>query len=185
MKPALIILVLLSIAPSAVFAQTGAIGIFADPNGAGCNIVDQTVELVHAYIIHAGTPGALSSRFMVVWDPCLSMPLLDETVNPSYTFTGTTTSGIEIFYGDCIPSPNVLVKYSFFAQGFTPSCCWMHVVDDPSVTPPGIYVTECSDPFTPQPATGWNAVVNGNYNCPCSWSPTEHSSWGRVKAIYK
>jgi hypothetical protein len=189
MKPALIVFVLLWIAPPASIAQTGAIGIFADPNGASCNILDDGtaggMKLVHVYIIHAATPGATSSRFRVAWQPCMSLILLDEEVNPSYTYTGTTTSGIQIDYGGCIPSPNVLIMFSFWAQGFTPSCCWNFISADLTASPIGIYATECSDPYTQLPATGWEAVINANQGCLCNWTPAELSTWGQVKALYR
>jgi hypothetical protein len=184
MKRALLLSVCLLVVSSLAFAQTGSIGLFADPGGTSCDLQDALPGLYSVYVVHVFTPGATGAQFMVTWDPCMLMTYLSETVTPPYLQIGTSLTGTAIAYGACVGSPNMITTLQFFAQALTGPCCMMHVVADPTEIPPGIYVTNCDDPPLKLSATGGEAYINNDGSCPCD-VPTEETSWGQIKSLYQ
>lgn len=163
------------------FGQAGSIMIFSDPAFSDCNISDFVPTLVTTYVVHMYTTGATASQFRIE-SPCNFMVYLGETyIFP--TVIGNTQVGVSIAYGSCHVGPIHLVTISWFAQGITPPCCLMSVVEDPGALSGQIEAVDCAQfKFFP---TGGQAIINGQPNeCWCS-VPVQETTWGRVKAMYR
>jgi len=80
----------------------------------------------------------------------------------------------------------MILTIMYFAQGTTPAGCCMYLEGDPSTTPPGIYVTDCSDPPMLMRASGGHAWINAPWGATCINDPVpvEETSWGQIKALY-
>ncbi len=186
-----VLIVLLASVP--VIAQPGAIGVFANSTGTSGDIIDTAPGLLSVYIVHVNTPGATACQFSMPHPWCFGATYLSESVTSPYIAIGNSRTGIAIAYGGCIPSPNWVLTIQYFAQGTTPSCCCLYVEPDPTATPPGVYVTDCSDPPLLLSAAGGIAAVNSNSGC-IDWYlpagcindpvPVEATSWGAIKSIY-
>lgn len=178
----LLIVGLLFISNPAAAQNPGSVGIFGDTGGMDSYIEDQTPGLVNVYVVHVHTPGATAAQFKVTWSADMLMTYLSETVTTPYIGIGTSTSGIAIAYGACYASPNMILTISFFAQGSSGECAEFRVVEDPGASPPGIYVTDCSDPPVLLDATGGLAYVNPG---PACTNALENSTWGAIKSLYR
>jgi hypothetical protein len=170
------------------FAQTGSIGLFSDVAGTICDVYDPGGILVMVYVVHVYTPGATGAQFIVadMWGN--AMTYIAETVTAPYlkigTCAGPGATGCAIAYGACMPSPNMMLMIQYFSMGMTPPCSYLQVMADPTATPPGIYVTDCSDPPNLLAATGGDVVINPIAGCFCD-IPVEETSWGQIKNLYQ
>jgi hypothetical protein len=183
MNRVLVSLVCLLVFAFPIFAQIpGTILVSGDPGGLDHYIDDQTPGLVNVYIVHAFTPGATAAQFRVTWDAGMSMTYLAEAVTVPYIGIGTSTSGIAIAYGLCLDSPNMILTINFFGQGLSGECAEMRVVEDPTASPPAIYVTDCSDPPNLLQAAGGLAFVNPGPSCT---NTVENASWGNIKSLFR
>jgi hypothetical protein len=188
----LVVFLLLFTATSAM-AQPGWIGVFADAGGTSGDIQDTVPGLLTVYIVHVNTPGATACQFSMPHPWCFGATYLSEAPTPPYIAIGNSQTGVAIAYGGCIPGPNHVLTIQYFGQGDTPSCCCLYVEPDPTATPPGIYVTDCSDPPLLLEAHGGITAINSNSGC-TDWYlpdgcindpvPVEDTSWGAIKAIY-
>ncbi|MFH1755659.1 MAG: hypothetical protein ABIA59_08135 [Candidatus Latescibacterota bacterium] len=185
MKRGLLLIVSLLAVASVAFAQPGSIGVFADQTGTSCDITDAAPGLVNVYLVHVNTPGATACQFQVTWDAGQLMTFLSEAVTPPYIGIGTSQVGMAIAYGSCVPSPNKILTYSFFAAGISTPCAMFHVKPDGSTVPPKqhVLVTSCSNPPLLLNATGGEAVINTNGTCDCDVA-VEETSWGQIKSLY-
>jgi len=107
-------------------------------------------------------------------------------------------TGVAVTYnGGCNASPLLIGTISYFAHGDTPPCAYLRVIPDPSAVSGRIEGADCSLNKTfPE---GWPLAVNSDGTCscgavlggggpimpPCNPVPTEETSWGKVKALYR
>jgi hypothetical protein len=185
MKKALLLTIALLCISSLVFAQAGSIGVFADPGGAVCDLVDFP-GLVVIYVVHVYTPGATGSQFSLTENHL--MTYLAETVTAPYLKIGTCAGpagfGCAIAYGGCYASPNMMLMVQYFGNGITPPCGTIQVDVDYTAAIPGMYVSDCADPPNLLTGTGGTAFINNDGSCPCN-IPVEETSWGQIKSLYK
>jgi hypothetical protein len=163
------------------FGQAGSIMIFSDFAFSDCNITDYVPALVTTYVVHMYTTGATASQWRIE-SPCNLMLYLGE-VFTFPTVIGNTQTGISVAYGSCLVGPIYLSTINWFAQGITPPCCMMSVVEDPGAPSGLIEAVDCAQ-FKVFP-TGGQAIINGQINeCWCS-VPVQETTWGRVKSMYR
>jgi hypothetical protein len=189
----MIAFLILTFASISVMAQPGAIGVFADGGATSVDINDTAPGLLLVYIVHVNTPGATACQFSLPHPWCFGATYLAESVTPPNMGIGNSQTGIAIAYGGCVTSPNMVLTLQYFGQGTTPECCCLYVEADPTASPPGIYVTDCSEPPLLLQAYGGIAAVNANGGC-IDWhlpagcindpTPVEQTTWGAIKAIY-
>jgi hypothetical protein len=190
MKRLLLLSVSLLLVASLAFAQGGSIGLFSTPLANNCDVYD-IPGLVLVYVVHVYSPGATAAQFIVddlTWSGG-AMIYLAETVTAPYIKIGTCAMsgggiGCAIAFGGCMPSPNMMLTIQYFGNGFSPTCGYIQVMPDPSATPPGIYVTDCSSPPLLLNATGGDVVINPDATCMCN-IPVEETTWGGIKNLYK
>ncbi|MFQ5512178.1 MAG: hypothetical protein ACE5EO_10045 [Candidatus Krumholzibacteriia bacterium] len=171
-------------------AQSGHIGIFDDPGGAGCAITDVSGPLTIYHVVHVLTPAATRARFSAPLPSCHAGTYVGDVPSFPATF-GNSQTGIEILYPQCMTGPVHLLEIWVMTAGTTPTgctCCWA-TLPDPNAPSGRIEVFDCSskvfriDPF--------GAYVNPDIGCGSTpfcdcfaTVPTESSTWGRVKALY-
>jgi hypothetical protein len=82
-------------------------------------------------------------------------------------------------------SPVYILKIQYWGDGLSPDCTYLQVVKDPSASPPGIWAWDCGDPPNQLPATGGDIVVNPVVGVCCCDVPSQGTSWGKIKALYR
>ncbi len=186
MKRVLLIYLCFLVAASMAFSQPpGSIGVFADNTATICDVYDQAPGLLQLHVVHVYTPGATAAQFKLdctSWGPT-GWTYLGEAW-PYTTTIGNTQTGAAVAYGACLSGPIYLVAVQYYVQGLTPPCSFCQIVADPTATPPGIYVADCSDPPNVVTATGGDVVINPVEGCFCN-IPAQETSWGQLKAFYK
>ena len=185
MKKALLLSITILCISSLAFAQPGGIGVFADPMGTSCDLLDAAPGLVLIYVVHVYSPGATASQFSVLESH--AMTYLSEAVTAPYIKIGTCTgafAGCAIAYGGCYPSPNMILTLQYFASGITPPCGYIKIREDVAAGKTDVLVTDCADPPNLLVATGGEGFINNDGSCPCN-IPVEETSWGQIKSLYK
>jgi hypothetical protein len=179
MKRLLLIAFCLLFGASTVFAQAGSVGVFADPGGTNCNMLDAG-GLVQVYITHVNTTGATAAQFML--QPGPGWVHLGDTWNFT-TVIGTSIAGVSVAYGGCFAGTISLGLVNFFGS-VAPSCTLISIVPDPAAPSGNIEAVDCAlpDPGKMFP-TGGSAIVNADGSCDCS-VPVQDTTWGGVKALY-
>jgi hypothetical protein len=174
-------------------AQPGSIGIFPDPMGTSCSLYDTQIGLLLVYVVHLYAPGATGARFQIVQSSGVNLMYLSEVATAPYTKTGSAFKGVEISYGSCVATPNMILTMQFFADGRSETCSAFLVKPHPESGIIGVW--NCESPPNLLEATGGCVWVNADWiHCGCNvgvWltcddlSPAENTSWGQIKALYR
>lgn len=178
--PLLLVFALMFAAVSAQ-AQGGTIMVFSDTNGLDCDFHDNAPGLCPFYVLHFAMPGATASQFAAPKPSCYLATYLSDTSVFAVTI-GNSQSGVAIGYGACLPAPVHILTINYFCQGLTQECCFYDVVADPATPSGQIEVVDCSENLL----IGWGgtSVINPAPWCCCRCTPTEDSTWGKVKSLY-
>ena len=184
MKRVLVLSLMLVLAASSVFAQAGAINLFATPAGLSCDLFDTVPGIFFAYAVHVLSPGATASQWSAPVPGCMIAAIwLSDT--PVFGVTiGNSQTGVSIGYGGCLGSPIHVLTITLFAQALTTPCCVWSVLPNPNVPSGQIEVVDCGNNLLFSPSAP-SAVVNPNPTCMCQPPlAAEETTWGQVKAIY-
>ncbi|NIT39087.1 MAG: hypothetical protein GTN50_08460 [Candidatus Latescibacteria bacterium] len=85
--------------------------------------------------------------------------------SPFQAVVGNSHSGISINYGECLASPIHVLTISYFG-GNSPPCSMVKILNDPTATPSGIYVTDCTSPVPNRlSAPGVATFINSDGSC--------------------
>jgi hypothetical protein len=163
----------------------GMIGLFADPSGTNCNILDNQAGPLRVYVVHHYAVGVAAVQFAAPMPSCMTAAtwLSDECDFP--VTVGNSQAGIAVAYGMCLSSPIQVLSILYFAQGVSQTCCVYRVVPDPEVPSGRIEVSDCN--FNVIYGTGDMSVVNPDETCPCTADigiKVEEATWGHIKALY-
>ena len=169
---------------SVAVAQTGWVGIFADPAGASCELSDATPGLMSVYVVHMAAEATACQFSAPAPNGYMGATsyLNDTAVFP--VTVGTSALGVSVGYGACLTSPVHALTLNVFAQNAAAQCCEWRVQVDPNVGFLG--VVDCN--FVTQP-TGhagtafWNAS-GGACEGQCGETPTQETTWGKVKTLF-
>ncbi len=185
-----VLLILLYSVPS--FAQGGLIGLFVDPWGNICDIVDHCdVEIVDVLVVHKDAPGATAAEFAIEASSGFTGIYLGEEISaslPTGACIGNSQRGIAIAYGKCLYSPIHILTIRYLLCGTSEPNSYLQVVADPRALPePGIWMADCAWPPLLHPALGGRAYFNNDGSVVCSEIPTRTrpTSWGQIKALYR
>lgn len=188
MRPFLIIFAYIIFCAGAAFGQAGGIGLYVDQDTfVQCDYDDNEAALVPVYVVHKFCPGATASQWRVISGGGFNCTFVGETHNCFYLAMdcGNTRDGISLPYGGCVDASNLLIAtMNYFCMGDTPTCAWLEVVPDPDAPTGTIEVIDCS--YVKHAAVGSKIFFNNDGTCgqPCGL-PTQTSSWGQVKALYR
>ncbi|UCH82913.1 MAG: hypothetical protein JSW50_10600 [Candidatus Latescibacterota bacterium] len=171
---------------SLAFAQAGGgIIISSDTQGIDCNLWDVVAGLANYYIVHIQIPGSISqataSQFSAPQPACLLATWLSDTTIWPVTI-GNSQIGVAIGYGQCQPLPVHVLTMNYFTSGITGACCLYRPQPDPAVPSGQIEAVDCNNNLLT--GLGICAIVNPDASCPCWATPTEESTWGKVKSLY-
>jgi hypothetical protein len=163
-------------------AAGGSIGVYAEPIGTDCNIPDVPSGAFTVYIVHTGTPTAAASEFSAPKPACMTRTtwLSDTFVYP--VSLGNTQTGVSVGYGACRAAPIHVLTIIYYATGSSEVCCLYPVLPHPLSASGKIEVVDCAENLVF--ATGTISTVNANPGCACGSVRVEHTTWGRVKALY-
>ena len=96
LRSTVICVVILSVV--AMTATSDTIGIYNDPSGVDCNIIDNTAGLKPVYVVHFAPSGATASEFWAPKPDCWATATwLSDTV--VFEMPGNSQIGISIGYG--------------------------------------------------------------------------------------
>jgi hypothetical protein len=163
MKRLLVSVLLIALSAGSAFAQSGAICIYSDVNGAQCDFTDTSAELMKFYVFHTQAPGATAVQFAAPIPPCMNGALFiaDELAFP--VSLGTSQDGISVGYGGCLSSPVLILTMNVLSNGLTSADCGYPVVADPSMTQ--IRMVDCAS--NNLVASGGLAYINSSLPCEC------------------
>ncbi len=184
MKSFAMAIVILVFGAGLVMAQAGSIGVFADPAGTNCNLLDGGTGVLSVYVVHVLSNCATASQFAITTGGGFTGVKIGETYQFSLVI-GNTTDGVSIAYGTQLVAPIHLVTISYVISGTSSPCSWIKVVDDPTAPPPdgpGIYMVDCQGALVR--LTGGTAIVNDDGSCTCN-VPAEKNTWGQIKSLYR
>jgi hypothetical protein len=184
MKKALLLTFCILGLASLAFAQAGNLDITADAAGTDCNLVSDMGEL-RCYVVHRNvTTGVAGSNFKV--EQSNSGLEIDTAKIPSGCLSiGDPDVGIAITYASCMTNLPIWVLRLDYIGDFSP-CDRLTIVGDPTAQPPGIFVTDCATPIPNlyEITTGGTAYIDSDGSCDCN-VPSEDTSWGQIKALYR
>jgi hypothetical protein len=182
MKKVLLLTVAMLVCASMAFAQAGSIGLYSDPFGANCNLLDNVPGLYPVYVVHVNAPGATASEWAVSNPACLNALFLSDS-SPFGVYIGASPflpSGKAVGYGLCLGSPIHAATLDYFTQALTGPCCLQSVI--PHGINGAISVVDCSSNLLS--ATGGSGIWNPVPGCNCTVG-THDSTWGSVKAMFQ
>jgi hypothetical protein len=164
---------------SALPVESNHVGVFTDTLATGDVFYDQIPGDRILYVVHTLHPEATGSRFRVVFDPGVTCV----ATNLEYLFahTGDLFSGVTFDYGLCRPLPLVVARLHLSCFGTSQACSFVRVEPDPASTTGDIDARDCTG--TLQWGTGGMLLVNPDNTCyPV---PTEDTTWGKIKSMYR
>jgi len=161
--------------------EVGQMGVFADPAGADCNIVDDAPGVMTFYAVHVNHESAGAVDFKVVPGPGVVATWLSDTKVIGQAF-GTSNTGITIIYGSCEAAPTHVLTINYMVQGASSLCSEFRVVPNPN-TPGNIIATVMCDEEIRREVLPKNLIVNPDGLCDCV-VPVVPVTWGRIKSIY-
>ena len=171
-------------------AMADKIGIYADAGGTNCSFNPAAFALVTLYIVHDAEGGGKVSKFMI--SDLSGMTPTGSSVQAPFLAIGTYAAGIEIAYPECQNGKVVIGTLGYFHQAEVMNCSrTVQVVPHPGSQVPGeVIVVDCNLPFgnieVAQGGRAWGGtdpVACGD--CFEPTVPTNESTWGGIKALYR
>jgi hypothetical protein len=171
---ALMVLVLLAMASTAMAQGVGDISVYADDQGNSCDLT--LPGFTNWYVVHKFKPGegSTSSRFKVV--PPAGAVI--QAFNTTFVPVGDIKTDISVGYGTCINSTTNLGN--IIVTGAAAACSYVSVLP-PDIGGP-VLATDCS--FGEYTAGAGQGIVGNDGSCPCNIA-TQPSTWGKVKSLYR
>lgn len=179
-----VLMLALAITMISSVAMADEISVFADTQGNACTFNFVGPNLYNAYVVHKTVAGATGSQFKVVNNTGVTF---SASVMGGFLAIGDAFTNLSLAYGGCLAGPNIAVVQltgAIFAAPAT-NCGLIDVVAAPGTV--GILNIDCT--FAEIPAnTGPFALGNAaSSDCTCGIVivPTEQSTWGKVKSLYR
>ncbi|MFQ5510392.1 MAG: hypothetical protein ACE5EO_00960 [Candidatus Krumholzibacteriia bacterium] len=180
MKRLLFVSLILVVVPAVVFAQAGQIGLFADPGGADCNLMDTSPGPITVYVVLIDHGGAGACDFSVRPGPGFNASFVSDTPVVGTIF-GTSQTGVSIILGACLTEPTHVLTINYNGFGVSSTCSSLDIGDNVNVTPPSPSITTCVGAKNLVP--GKSMFVNPDASCTCA-VPVEQTTWGHIKSLY-
>jgi len=147
-----------------ISAPGPVIGIYSDPEGKNCNLLDQGPGQCKYYVVLYAPQGARGAEFRVPTPTCATISLVEEKLSDAVDVAiGNSQTGISVAFGDCLYGVVPLLELTYSCWGTTGSCCEWPVLANPSSGM--LQIVDCA--FQLQPATGLVSVINPDNTCPC------------------
>jgi hypothetical protein len=173
------LLVLAAPAYAQLLEHVGDISAYADDQGSSCNIAAPGGGgLVTVFVVQKFSDGggATGCRFKGTFPASLSFVAF----NTSFVPIGNFTNDLSLGYGFCISTTTSLGSALFINATASPACSYVSIVAADNFA--NAIATDCS--FGEYTVKTGQAIVNPDQSCQCN-VPTQPTSWGRVKALYR
>jgi len=182
MKRLLVLTLLMSLIASAAFADH--VGIYSDDSGSSCNLTPAPPYSETTAVIHKFTAGATGSRFRIDTSASTGASVIGFIAKNPFLPIGSASSDLQLAYGTCLSGSIVVGHLQIIWLGGTAGGTIS--VAKPQGFPAVLYF-DCASPCctNEKPATGGYATVNGNGLTCGEPTPTEPSTWGSVKSLYR
>ncbi len=169
--------------------QVGTLGLYTDPTGTDCRLIDTPSGVFKVYVVHDATQGASGVSFSAPTPACMTGATWVGDDKPYAVTFGSSQGGVSIGYGRCETGPTHVLTVTYFMAGTSSSCCLYPVKDNPIFPSGQIEITNCDtrDLQIVYGTLGVISTVNGDASCDCTFQSTatrHESSWGRVKTLY-
>jgi hypothetical protein len=141
----------------------GYLGIYSDPVGVNCSLVDQAPGPVDVYVVARSFMGATGVQFAAPQPPCFTGVYLGEEVGAGFIATGNSQDGMWVSFAGCVMDAAPVVTIRYMGLGTTPDCC-----EYPLLPAPGsshALLVDCN--FTAGLCLVESFVFNQNATCPC------------------
>lgn len=179
-KVLMLTLAIMMVAGSAMADQ---IGVYSDLQGMNC--VGSVALSVPAtvYVIHHSDAGATASEFKVQDDSGLLN--IGAVLPGSFIAIGAWNTGVSVAYTACVGAGPILVyTLTYLALSPPGPCLGLSIVPDPAEANGIVKIADCG--FLEIPASSGRFFFNPDGSCPCvEPNPTQESTWGKVKSLYR
>lgn len=172
------------LAPGAILAQPGWIGVFADTQVLDCNLLaPPTPGLVSYYVVHVHPAGGIAGVTFSAPKPACFNAMFVADVNMFPVTLGNTQTGYAVGYGVCRTTNTHIATMQYMVLGATPACCPYWVLPHPDMPSGEFEFSDCD--FELVYGGGLPAVINPEPHCACMATPVNEKTWGAVKALYE
>ncbi len=175
--------VVVFLAPGTSAAQTqGSVLLFSDSAYTQCSLQDVGSQMHTVYVVHFDKVGAQALGTLAIRSVgATGLSYVGEAV--PWMSIGNTQLGLDVLYGACLTGPVLVCRVFYMGDGTTPECSYFAAVGADLGIP--ITAVTCDSSTTVVPLAG-QLIVNPTASCLCDLTtPTEATSWGRVKALYR
>ena len=178
MKRLFILAWLVLAATPAGSAAQARIDLYADAAMSGCEILDTGPMFLEVHMVYSG-PAANAVRFRAPKPECWVGAMFVGDIIP-FISTGNSQLDLMIGFGDCLSGQVHMGFARYYATGQAMTCCVLPVL-------PAFQFVYSDCGYAEHPlAAGQSVVINPNEACRCQQPlPTEPSTWGRVKSLYR
>lgn len=177
MRPSVLLMLLCLLCfARAAYAGYWELHIYSDTALTETSINDDTPRIVNFYVVEKGSfQGATGARFAVEPGPGFTGVWLSDTT--THFKVGSSPTDVSVAYAACIPPPILVLTMSYQLFGTSSPCSELRIV------PPDHFQCAISSDmdclFVEACITDLRTLTA---NCPV---PTQPSTWGRVKALYR
>lgn len=159
----------------------GSIGVYGDPLGSSCELLDDGSDGIRsAYIVHTGTGCKTGSSFSAPFPSCMVGPTLIADVLTQGIAIGSSQSGISVGYGNAFEGPVLVMTIFYTTQHKAKKCCPWEVLPNPQFGE--LEYTTCDVIIEEEPIPGWYGIVNSKRRCPCVPQSTAFK-WRKIRAL--
>ncbi|MEE9269296.1 MAG: hypothetical protein V3V49_03460 [Candidatus Krumholzibacteria bacterium] len=166
------------VATTATGQINGTVSLYSESLFTTSEAADTAPGILTVYVVHdnALQPNHTSVMFMVNGGGGFTGTWLDET-SQHPVVVGSSPSGITIAYGTCLTAPHHVLTTRYVLFGTSATNSYLQVLGHPDVPGHQILVSLC---------VGMTATVaGGTLTVNRSVVPTEATTWGRIKALYR
>lgn len=138
--------------------------------------------IVQVHVFVTGSVASTAVRFRVPKPDCwVGATWLGDAVEPGMLMAGNSQTDWSVAFGVCADTPIYLGAMSYLISGQALPCCEVHAL--PAF---GFWFIDCGFVEYPLQA-GTPIIINPTGTCACQniTLAVEHTSWGRVKSLYR
>ena len=165
--------------------SAGRVTLWADANMGNCEITDPGSGIVQVHMVFESAQPARAVEFFAPTPQCWpgTTWLGDVIASPLQKIGASThAQGVLLNFLTCMTPPVYLGYMNFLVSGQAQPCCVYPVL--PETVHNRITVVSCT--FGDLVGSGGSAIVNANESCRCPLPvPSESSTWGGVKSLYR
>ena len=187
MKKFVLTVLVIAVAASSAFAQSGDISGYSDGAGTSCNIVDnQPFAFIDVFFLHKHTSGGTAAQFTVTLTGGTNFTYINSTEAPGMLRIGEANVDMALAYGACMVGDFLIVTVRYLGNGGSPACSRVTITAAPSSPIPGeVAMVDCTLPNGNLAVTGHGqAIINPDVTCQCNVAVVEKTCGG-IKALYR